>query len=183
MNLCDLEIKGQSSSSRNFFQQFWYNWPRNNRIDTKMEFISCLQPKIRKVTQKGVWPWVSRSCNKDRFVSLLRLDSLTPQTYPWEIFSKYWRLEYFVYRSSIGFMVMCIISTVTSCILLAFGVIGAVRQDIRYCESYYSSSYYCSEVLELNIQDSIILVKRWTYCQKNYILFFRYDIPTISILT
>ena len=26
----------------------------NVRIDTKIEFLSCSQPKIRKVTQKGV---------------------------------------------------------------------------------------------------------------------------------
>ena len=38
--------------------------------------------------QKGVWPWFSRSCNKDRIFSLSPLDSLTPKTYPWEIFSK-----------------------------------------------------------------------------------------------
>ena len=38
--------------------------------------------------QKGVWPRFSRSCNKDRIFSLSRLDSLTPKTYPWEIFSK-----------------------------------------------------------------------------------------------
>ena len=60
----------------------------NVRIDTKIDFVSCLQPEIRKVTQKGVWPWFSRSCNKDRIFSLSPLDSLTPKTYPWEIFSK-----------------------------------------------------------------------------------------------
>ena len=60
----------------------------NVRIDTKINFVSCLQPEIRKVTQKGVWPWFSRSCNKDRIFSLSPLDSLTPKTYPWEIFSK-----------------------------------------------------------------------------------------------
>ena len=38
----------------------------NVRIDTKIDFVSCLQPEIRKVTQKGVWPWFSRSYNKDR---------------------------------------------------------------------------------------------------------------------
>ena len=58
------------------------------RIDTKINFVSCLQPEIRKVMQKGVWPWFSRSCNKDRIFSLSPLDSLTPKTYPWEIFSK-----------------------------------------------------------------------------------------------
>ena len=60
----------------------------NVRIDTKINFVSCLQPEMRKVMQKGVWPWFSRSCNKDRIISLSPLDSLTPNTYPWEIFSK-----------------------------------------------------------------------------------------------
>ena len=60
----------------------------NVRIDTKIDFVSCLQPEIRKVTQKGVWPWFSRSCDKDRIFSLSPLDSLTQKTYPWEIFSK-----------------------------------------------------------------------------------------------
>ena len=60
----------------------------NVRIDTKINFISCLQPEIWKVMQKGVWPWFSRSCNKDRIFSLSPLDSLTPKTYPWEIFLK-----------------------------------------------------------------------------------------------
>ena len=32
-------------------------------IDTKIKFLSCLQPEIRKVMQKDVWPWFSRSCN------------------------------------------------------------------------------------------------------------------------
>ena len=59
----------------------------NVRIDTKINFVSCLQPEI-KVMQKGVWPWFSRSCNKDRIFSLSPLDSLIPKTYPWEIFSK-----------------------------------------------------------------------------------------------
>ena len=60
----------------------------NVRIDTKINFVSCLQPEMRKVMQKGVWPWFSRSCNEDRIFSLSPLDSLTPKTYPWEIFSK-----------------------------------------------------------------------------------------------
>ena len=58
------------------------------RIDTKINIVSCLQPEIRKVMQKGVWPWFSRSCNENRIFSLSPLDSLTPKTYPWEIFSK-----------------------------------------------------------------------------------------------
>ena len=60
----------------------------NVRIDTKINFVSCLQPEIWKVMQKGVWPWFSRSCNKDGIFSLSPLDSLTPKTYPWEIFPK-----------------------------------------------------------------------------------------------
>ena len=60
----------------------------NVRIDTKINFVSCLQPEIRKVMQKGVWPWFSRSCNKDRIFSLSPFYSLTLKTYPREIFSK-----------------------------------------------------------------------------------------------
>ena len=60
----------------------------NVRIDTKINFVSCLQPEIWKVMQKGVWPWFSRSYNKDGIFSLSPLDSLTPKTYPWEIFPK-----------------------------------------------------------------------------------------------
>ena len=60
----------------------------NVRIDTKINFVSCLQPEIWKVTQKGVWPWFSRSCNIDRIFSLSPSNSLTPKTYPREIFSK-----------------------------------------------------------------------------------------------
>ena len=60
----------------------------NVRIDTKINSVSCLQPEMRKVMQKGVWPWFSRSCNKDRIFSLSPLDFLTPKTYPWKIFLK-----------------------------------------------------------------------------------------------
>ena len=60
----------------------------NVRIDTKIKFVSCLQPEIRKVMQKSGWPWFSRSCNKDIILSLSPLDSFTQKTYPWEIFSK-----------------------------------------------------------------------------------------------
>ena len=35
----------------------------NVEIDTKIKFQSCLQPEIRKVMQKDVWPWFSRSYN------------------------------------------------------------------------------------------------------------------------
>mgnify|MGYP003492556403 FL=1 len=71
-----------------FFNIFDIHVLENVRIDTKINFVSCLQPEIWKVMQKGVWPWFSRSCNKDRIFSLSPLDSLTPKTYPWEIFSK-----------------------------------------------------------------------------------------------
>ena len=56
MNVCDLEFQGQSSRSRNFFQQFLHNILdlENVRIDTKIEVVSCLQPDIRKVRQKSV---------------------------------------------------------------------------------------------------------------------------------
>ena len=60
----------------------------NVRIDTKINFVSCLQPEIWKVMQKGVWPWFSKSYNKDGIFSLSPLDSLTLKTYPWEIFPK-----------------------------------------------------------------------------------------------
>ena len=50
--------------------------------------LLLLQPEIRKVMQKGVWPRFSRSCNRGRIFSLSPLNSLTPKTYPWEIFSK-----------------------------------------------------------------------------------------------
>ena len=71
-----------------FFHIFDIPDLENVRIDTKINFVSCLQPEIRKVMQKGVWPWFSRSCNEDRIFSLSPLDSLTQKTYPWEIFSK-----------------------------------------------------------------------------------------------
>ena len=58
----------------------------NVGIDTKINFVSRLQPEIWKVMQKGVWPWFSRSCNEDRIFSLSPLDSLTPKTYLVEMF-------------------------------------------------------------------------------------------------
>ena len=64
----------------------------NVRIDIKINFVSCLQPEIRKVMQKGVWPRFSRSCNKDRIFSSSRLDSLTPENIPMRnIFEKFGR--------------------------------------------------------------------------------------------
>ena len=66
----------------------------NVRIDTKINFVSCLQPEIWKVIQKGVWPWFSRSCNKDRIFSLSPLDSLTPENIPMRnIFEKFGRKD------------------------------------------------------------------------------------------
>ena len=43
---------------------------------------------MRKVMQKRVWSWFPRSCNEDGIFALSTLDSMTPKTYPWEIFSK-----------------------------------------------------------------------------------------------
>ena len=88
MNVCDLEFQGQPSRSRIVFNTFDILDIENVIIDTKINFVSRLQPEIWKVMQKGVWPWFLRLCNKDRIFSLSPLDSLTPKTYPWEIFSK-----------------------------------------------------------------------------------------------
>ena len=71
-----------------FFNSFDILNLENARIDTKIEFVSCLQPEIRKVMQNGVWPWFSRSCSRDRIFSLSPLDSLILKTYPRKIFSK-----------------------------------------------------------------------------------------------
>ena len=71
-----------------YFSCFDISDPKNVRIDTKIKSVPRLQPEITKVIQKGVWPWFSRSCNKDRIFSLSPLDSLTPKTYPCVIFSK-----------------------------------------------------------------------------------------------
>ena len=51
----------------------------NVRIDTKINFVSCLQPEIWKVMQKGVWPWFSRSNIKVRWLILGFLRSSTLQ--------------------------------------------------------------------------------------------------------
>ena len=51
----------------------------NVRIDTKIDFVSCLQPEIRKVMQRGVWPWFSRSNIKVRWLILGFLRSSTLQ--------------------------------------------------------------------------------------------------------
>ena len=84
MHVCDLEFQGHEF----VFNIFDILDLENVRIDTKINFVSCLQPEIWKVMQKGVWPWFSRSYNKDGIFSLSPLDSLTPKTYPWEIFPK-----------------------------------------------------------------------------------------------
>ena len=60
MNVCDLEFQGQPSRSRNFLNIFDILDLENVRIDTMINFVSCLQPEIRKVMQKGVWPWFSK---------------------------------------------------------------------------------------------------------------------------
>ena len=53
-NVCDLEFQGQPSRSRNFFNSFNILDLENVRIDTNIEYVSCLQLEIRKVMQKGV---------------------------------------------------------------------------------------------------------------------------------
>ena len=65
---------------------------KNVRIDTKIDFVSCLQPEIRKVTQEGVWPWFSRSCNKDRIFFIITVGFLDPENIPMRnIFKKFGR--------------------------------------------------------------------------------------------
>ena len=81
-----LSSKVNRQSHINFSNIFDILDLENVRIVTKIKFVSCLQPEIRKVMQKGVWSWFSRSCNKE--FSLSPLDSLTSKTYPWEIFSQ-----------------------------------------------------------------------------------------------
>ena len=54
MNVCDLEFQGQPLRSRDFFHIIDILDLENVRIDTKINFVSCLQPEIRKVMQKGV---------------------------------------------------------------------------------------------------------------------------------
>ena len=48
-------------------------------IDTKIDFVSCLQPEIWKVMQKSVWPWFSRSNIMVRWLILGFLRSPTLQ--------------------------------------------------------------------------------------------------------
>ena len=87
-HMCDHKFQGQPSRSHNFFMVIYIHDLENVRIDTKINFVSCLQLEIKKVMQKDVWPWFSRSYNKYKNFSLSPLDPLTPKTYPWEIFSK-----------------------------------------------------------------------------------------------
>ena len=69
-----------------FFHIFDIPDLENVKIDTKINFVSCLQREIRKVMQKGVWPWFSRSCNKDRNFFIITVGFLDPENIPWEIF-------------------------------------------------------------------------------------------------
>ena len=52
MNVCDLEFQGQPSRSRNFFQHFYILDLENVRIDTKIDFVSCLQPEKERSRKK-----------------------------------------------------------------------------------------------------------------------------------
>ena len=54
MNVCVFEFQGQPSRSHYLFNSFDILDLENVRIDTKIKFVSCLQPDIRKVMQKGV---------------------------------------------------------------------------------------------------------------------------------
>ena len=54
MNVCNLEFQSQPLRSHIFFNIFDILDLKNVRIDTEIEFVSCLQPEIRKVMQKGV---------------------------------------------------------------------------------------------------------------------------------
>ena len=83
-----LSSKVNRQSHRIVFNIFDILDIENVRIDTEINFVSRLHPEIWKVMQKGVWPWFSRSCKGDGIFSLWLLDSLTPETYPWEIFLK-----------------------------------------------------------------------------------------------
>ena len=83
-----LIFKVNRQSQKIYFSFFDFLDPKNVRIDTKIKSVPRLQPEKTKVIQKGVWPWISRSSNGDRIFSLSPLDSLTPKTYPYVIFSK-----------------------------------------------------------------------------------------------
>ena len=83
-----LIFKVNRQGQKIYFSFFDLLDPKNVRIDTKIKSVPRLQPEITKVIQKGVWPWISRSSNRDRIFSLSPLDSLTPKTYPYVKFSK-----------------------------------------------------------------------------------------------
>ena len=83
-----LIFKVNRQGQKIYFSFFDLLDPKYVRIDTKIKSVPRLQPEITKVIQKGVWPWISRSSNGDRIFSLSPLDSLTPKTYPYVIFSK-----------------------------------------------------------------------------------------------
>ena len=52
--MCDLEFQGQPSRSHNFSNIFDIHDLENVRIDIKINFVSCLQPEMTKVTQKNI---------------------------------------------------------------------------------------------------------------------------------
>ena len=54
INMCDLEFQSQPSRSHSFFHIFDIPDLENVRIDTKINFVSCLQPEMRTVMRKGV---------------------------------------------------------------------------------------------------------------------------------
>ena len=69
----DLDFQGHAIKTLGFKGNRWSHVIYSNmfdildlenvEIDTKIKFQSGLQPEIRKVMQKDVWPWFSRSCN------------------------------------------------------------------------------------------------------------------------
>ena len=69
----DLDFQGHAIKTLGFKVNRWSHVIHSNmfdildlenvEIDTKIKFQSCLQPEIRKVMQKDVWPWFSRSCD------------------------------------------------------------------------------------------------------------------------
>ena len=69
----DLDFQGHAIKTSGIKINRWSHFIHSNmidildlenvEIDTKIKFQSCLQPEIRKVMQKDVWPWFSRSRN------------------------------------------------------------------------------------------------------------------------
>ena len=75
-----------------FFNIFDILGLENGRIGTKIKFVSCLQPEIRKVMQKGIWPWYSGSCNEDIIFFIITFGFLDPENIAMRnIFKKFWR--------------------------------------------------------------------------------------------